>query len=83
MDLFSEDYLAHHGILGQKWGVRRFQNEDDSLKPAGQKRYGDGVTALKNFGTASKTVLNAVVYGVDGHPNRYKMGWVQYNGGVS
>ena len=26
------DYLAHYGIKGQKWGVRRFQNEDGSLK---------------------------------------------------
>ncbi|MBO7453636.1 MAG: hypothetical protein J6U54_25160 [Clostridiales bacterium] len=32
-------YLAHHGILGQKWGVRRYQNEDGSLTPAGEKRY--------------------------------------------
>lgn len=34
------DTLAHHGIKGQKWGVRRFQNEDGSLTPAGEKRYG-------------------------------------------
>lgn len=37
--------LQHHGIKGQKWGVRRFQNKDGSLTPAGEKRYdgpGDG-----------------------------------------
>ena len=31
-------YLAHHGIKGQKWGVRRFQNEDGSLKQDGKKQ---------------------------------------------
>lgn len=34
-----EVYLAHHGILGQKWGVRRYQNPDGSLTAAGKKRY--------------------------------------------
>lgn len=32
--------LYHHGIKGQKWGIRRYQNEDGSLTPAGKKRYG-------------------------------------------
>ena len=34
-----ETYLAHHGILGMKWGVRRYQNPDGSLTVAGEKRY--------------------------------------------
>lgn len=32
--------LIHSGIKGQKWGVRRYQNEDGSLTPEGRKRYG-------------------------------------------
>lgn len=35
----QEEYLAHHGILGQKWGVRRYQNSDGTLTAAGKKRY--------------------------------------------
>ena len=31
--------LYHHGIKGMKWGVRRYQNTDGSLTPAGKKRY--------------------------------------------
>jgi hypothetical protein len=38
-----KQYLAHHGIKGQKWGVRRYQNEDGSLTDEGKKRIADTV----------------------------------------
>lgn len=34
----DSDYFSHHGILGQKWGIRRFQNKDGSLTSAGKAR---------------------------------------------
>lgn len=42
-DLEDLIYLAHHGVKGQKWGVRRFQNKDGSLTAAGKKRYEDNL----------------------------------------
>lgn len=39
---YGENSLMHYGIKGQKYGVRRFQNEDGSLTPAGKERYGIG-----------------------------------------
>lgn len=36
---FQGEALSHHGILGMKWGVRRFQNKDGSLTKEGQRKY--------------------------------------------
>ena len=37
--LVSPNTLKHYGILGMKWGIRRYQYEDGTLTPAGKKRY--------------------------------------------
>ena len=39
MIYYHSSELYHHGILGMKWGIRRYQNKDGSLTAAGQKRY--------------------------------------------
>lgn len=43
----ENDELYHHGIRGQKWGRRRYQNKDGSLTPAGKKRYDKEMDKLK------------------------------------
>lgn len=37
----QDDYIAHHGVIGQKWGVRRYQKKDGSLTKEGIARYRD------------------------------------------
>lgn len=39
--------LQHHGIIGMKWGVRRYQTKDGSLTPAGKKRYDKDMAKLQ------------------------------------
>ena len=39
--------LTHWGVKGMKWGVRRYQNKDGSLTPAGKKRYSESDDYLK------------------------------------
>ena len=48
-DLISSDELYHHGIKGQKWGVRKYQNKDGSLTAEGRKRYADSMADTKTY----------------------------------
>ena len=43
----SNDELYHHGILGQKRGVRRFENSNGHLTAVGKARYDDGKVSEK------------------------------------
>ena len=67
LDTYGRPYLAHHGIKGQRWGVRRFQNSDGTWTAAGKIRYGSGEskqkTAKEDIG---KTKLKDIDHKKDG-----------------
>ena len=60
----SHEYLAHHGVKGMKWGVRRYQNKDGTLTPAGKKRM-----YREMFDADSKSAKERRNY--TGDPNRW------------
>lgn len=72
--------LMHHGIKGQKWGVRRFENENGTLTAEGKKRYGDGKVekhlmkskAAENKAINAKTNFGRNIYAQKAYNERRK-----------
>ncbi len=76
----NNNELMHHGILGMKWGVRRYQNKDGSLTPAGKKRAKSETPPHEDYSKthSKKSVKNMSDAELRSRINRYQMEQ-QYN----
>lgn len=54
----NKEYIYHHGIQGQKWGQRRYQNPDGTLTEEGKERYSSGKERRNTRREQRKDVVN-------------------------
>ena len=81
MEYIKTNELEHHGILGMKWGVRRFQNPDGSLTNAGKKRYQtveNAVEIAKKKAKFWENSANAEQKSIDAYSNKYSGNMKKY-----
>ena len=64
----NDEFIEHHGVKGQKHGVRRYQNEDGSLTEEGKRRYGTRQDYSKQDYRTSRKIATAPTKGA---------GWLQ------
>ena len=67
------DELFHHGIKGQKWGIRRYQNLDGTLTAEGRERYGDNIENVSE-GKLKRQVMRNNMASSTGERNRQSYG---------
>lgn len=77
MDFLQFKELRHHGIKGQKWGVRRYQNEDGTLTDAGRTRYNASGEKL-DLAQVTDAELNRINQRLNAEDQYYRMSGQQY-----
>ena len=70
----GELYLVHHGIKGQKWGVRRFQYADGTYTPAGERRYYVGKGKIDSYKDVIKNKATMTTKELSNYTKAYVLG---------